>query len=120
MPKHLTTLQLVQLDLLRSVHLDGFDAERISADLTSHKDLWEAVLMAPDPTWYLLSLRDLPTNRWSDDCLYILTAETHHEALNELVSGWHPRELLWLDEAECQAALRLSEQSGQRVLRLFW
>lgn len=116
----ITTLQMMQLDLLRSVHLEGFDPDRIIADLTTHKDLWEAVLMVPDPTWYLLSLRDLPKNRWSVDCLYILTAETHHGALTELVSRWHPRELLWLDDAECQAALRLPEQTGQRVLRLFW
>jgi hypothetical protein len=120
MPRTITTLQMMQLDLLRSVHLEGFDAGRIIADLTTHKDLWDAVLMAPDPNWYLLSLRDLPKNRWSVDCLYILAAEEHHQALNELVAGWHTTELMWLDAADSQAALRLPEKTEQRVLRLFW
>jgi hypothetical protein len=120
MSRTITTLQMMQLDLLRSVHLDGFDADRIIADLTTHRDLWDAVLMAPDPNWYLLSLRDLPKNRWSVDCLYILTEETHHQALNELVAGWNTTELLWLDEEAQRVLMRVPELMVRRVLRLFW
>ncbi len=56
MNKKINTLQMVQFELMEHVQLDGFDAKRVIADLTKHRDLWEAAVMMSDPNWGLLHL----------------------------------------------------------------
>lgn len=72
MRKKINKLPLIQFELTEHVNLDGFDARRVVGDLIKHKELWESVVMMPDPSWGLLHLRDLAENTWNVDCLVSL------------------------------------------------
>jgi hypothetical protein len=82
MPLLLTeaTVQEIQLELIRRTRYNAFDGERVAAALNAHPDLWEAVLLDRPgvaqpgqlPTAGLIKLRDLSSNHWNADTLYIL------------------------------------------------
>jgi hypothetical protein len=82
MPSLLTeaTVQEIQLELIRRTQFNAFDGERVGAALVAHRDLWEAVLMdrfclsnpGRLPSLGLIKLRDLSSNYWNVDTLYIL------------------------------------------------
>lgn len=120
MEKKIHKLQIIQFELMKHVNLKGFDSKRVVADLLTHRALWEAVIMMPDPTWGLLPLRDLGENKWNVDCLYIYSSGDETKPLTELAQSWHPIELMWLDEEAQSDLMRVPEQLPQRVLRLFW
>ncbi len=120
MKAKINKLQLIQFELMEHVSLEGFDARRIINDLITHRDLWEAVIMMPDPNWSLLHLRDLSENKWNVDCLYIYASGEDLGPLNDLVIPWMAKELLWLDAHEQMHMMRVPEELPKRVLRLFW
>jgi hypothetical protein len=120
MEKKINKLQMIQFELMAHVNLDGFDAKRVIGDLIEHKELWESVVMMPDPSWGLLHLRDLAENRWNVDCLYIYASNDETKALTELAQSWQPTELMWLDEEAQRGLMRVQDQLPRRVLRLFW
>lgn len=120
MDKRINKLQMMQFELMEHVQLEGFDATQVIADLMKHRDLWEAVVMLPDPSWGLLPLRDLGANRWNVDCLYIYASSSDLAPLNELAQSWGPTELMWLDPEKQKDLMRVPDIPTQRVLRLFW
>ena len=75
------SVQEIQLELIRRQRFNQFDGPKIVASLRRHRSLWRAVLMDRlgfvsenhGSQWGLIKLRDLPTNRWNVDDLYILT-----------------------------------------------
>jgi hypothetical protein len=82
MPTLLTeaTVQEIQIELIRRTDFNVFHGERVVAALTAHRDLWEAAMMdricfsnpGRLPTAGLIKLRDLSSNYWNVDTLYIL------------------------------------------------
>lgn len=78
------SVQDIQLELLRRTAFNAMDGQRIGVSLLRHRDLWLAVLLdRPGVPNYaepgllltagLIKLRDLPTNLWNADTLFILT-----------------------------------------------
>ncbi len=74
------TAQEIQIELIRRTQMNAFDGERVVKDLLKHRDLWIAVLMdrlgvsnPPRlPSMGLIKLRDLDTNDWNVDTLFVL------------------------------------------------
>lgn len=120
MRKKINKLQLIQFELTEHVNLDGFDARRVVGDLIKHKELWESVVMMPDPSWGLLHLRDLAENTWNVDCLYLYASHDEAKVLTELAQSWQPTELMWLAEEAQKDLMRVPERLPRHVLRLFW
>ena len=78
------SVQDIQLELIRRTSFNALDGERVYASLLAHRDLWLAVLLdRPGVPNYaeprhlltsgLIKLRDLPTNFWNADTLFVLT-----------------------------------------------
>ena len=81
------SVQEIQLELIRRHQYNAFDGRKIAASLRCHRSLWEAVLM-DRPGFMnrdgmsfsgLIKLRDLSSNFWNVDYLFILT-ETLQQA----------------------------------------
>src|SRR5437879_394056 len=83
-----TSVQDIQLELIRRHRYNLFDGERVYDFLMKHRHLWEAVIMdrlgyvSKDETganWGLIKLRDLPGNCWNVDTLIVMT-DTYESA----------------------------------------
>lgn len=107
MEKKFNHRQMIPFALMEHVALDGFDAKRVIADLTKHRDLWQAAIMMPDPNRGPLPLRDRDANRWNVDCLSILVADGDRGPLNERARGRNPTELMWLGEEDRKGVMRI-------------
>jgi hypothetical protein len=74
------TIQEIQLELIRRTQFNACDGERVVAALQAHRHLWESALMErlglsqPGrlPASGLIKLRDLSSNYWNVDTLYVL------------------------------------------------
>ncbi|WP_194816053.1 hypothetical protein [Nocardia sp. XZ_19_385] len=85
------TVQEIQLDLIRRSSFNNFDGPRVVASLQRHRELWVAACIdrlndwAENPGWLpdmsLIKLRDLDSDSWNVDTLFILTSspDTAHE-----------------------------------------
>jgi hypothetical protein len=78
------SVQDIQLELIRRTSFNALDGERVYASLMAHRGLWTAALLDragvpnyAEPrhllTMGLIKLRDLPTNFWNADTLFVLT-----------------------------------------------
>ena len=107
--------QQLQFELMKKASFNNFDADKVIKDLKANTHLWDAALMdQPD----LKKLRDLPSDIWNVNTLYILTA-MKSEQLYKLASAWNPSTIRWI-EGE-QAANRLGAYiSGDYILCLWW
>ena len=90
-PLATATVQDIHLELIRRSEHNAFHGERVLADLLAHRQDWQAVLfdtygLATDrglPA-RLLKLRDMASNSYNADTLYILAV--HEEAAQRLVA----------------------------------
>lgn len=113
------SVQDIQLELLRRTSYNALDGERVHASLLAHRHLWLAVLLdrpgfpnyaEPKPllTSGLIKLRDLPTNFWNADTLFVMT-RTHGEAreLARIIDeeDWAGEVQVYEDQADIDQAL---------------
>ena len=110
------TIQEIQLELIRRTRFNAFDGPRVLAGLNAHRNLWDAVLLdrfgiakpGKLPMMGLIKLRDLPTNIWNVDKLFILTPNvTSAKKLTKIVKNedWGGMVLLHSDREELDNAL---------------
>jgi hypothetical protein len=124
------SVQEIQLELIRRRKFDGFDGECIVAALLEHRDLWEAVIMerlalsnpGKLPSVGLVKLRDLPTDDWNVNVLYILTSSMHDA--EKLVQSFGVKECggmvhVHSDRDEVDCALGGAEE-GQTIVSIWW
>ena len=73
--------QEIQLELIRRRRFNEFDGQLIAESMQKHRDLWTSAFMTmspngpgddPIPFLFLIPLRELPSNRWQVDTLFIL------------------------------------------------
>lgn len=127
------TVQDIQLELVRRSSFNAFDGEKVAASLLRHRHLWRAVLMdrlgLPNfnhpgrlLTASLIKLRDLSSDVWNVDTLYVL-CDTREQArqlarlADEEDWGGEPR--LYEDQEEIDYALG----TGRReygLLSVWW
>jgi hypothetical protein len=128
------SVQAIQLELLRRTKFNTFDGEKVHASLLKHRDLWLAVLLdRPGAADYsnerggllisgLIKLRDLPSNIWNADTLFILT-RTHRHA-QELAriaeeEDWAGMVQVYEDQQEMDSALGTGRQE-YGLLSMWW
>jgi len=114
-----TSVQDIQLELLRRTSFNALDGERVSASLLKHRNLWLAALLdRPGVPNYaepgllltsgLIKLRDLRDNCWNADTLFILTPT--RQAADRLAQiaeeeEWGGEVHVYKDQAEIDRAL---------------
>lgn len=110
------TVQDIQLELIRRTRFNTFDGERVCELLARYRGHWRAVLfdslgLAPRdrpgalPVSGLIKLRDLDTNIWNVDTLFVLThtpeqAQELAVAFEESDTGAMPRVIDDVEEAD--------------------
>lgn len=125
------TVQEIQLELIkRASRDDAMDGEQVVASLLKHRDLWVAVMMDSFcfsnpgrlPSVGLIKLRDLDTNFWNADTMYILTEtadKVHRLATIIEEEEWGGLVVVHDDEEDVQQALGGGEP-GQAVVSVWW
>lgn len=125
------TVQEIQLELIkRASRDDAMDGEQVVASLLKHRDLWVAVmsdrfcLSNPGrlPSVGLIKLRDLNTNFWNADTMYILTEtkdKAHRLATIIEEEEWGGLVRVHNDEEDVQQALGGGEPE-QVVVSVWW
>jgi hypothetical protein len=123
------TIQEIQLELIRRTQFNACDGERVVAALQAHRHLWEAALMdrlglsEPGclPLSGLIKLRDLPSNYWNVDTLYILCSDTARaRQLAEIVESedWGGMVLVHDNEEEVQRSLGTGRRYA--IVSVWW
>lgn len=62
------TIQDLHFELMRRASFNDFDGESVVNTLKEHRDLWKGAIMDRDN---LIPLRDIPSNYWNVDTLYL-------------------------------------------------
>jgi hypothetical protein len=125
-PLATATVQDIHLELIRRSEHNAFHGERVLADLLAHRQDWQAVLfdtygLATDrglPA-RLLKLRDMASNDYNADTLYILAV--HEEAaqrLAALAESWGGEPYIYSQE-DTERVLGTSRTNG-RLVQMWW
>jgi hypothetical protein len=107
--------QELQFELMKKASFNDFHAGQVIKDLKANTHLWDAVLMDQSN---LMKLRDLPSDIWNVNTLYILTG-IKSDQLYELALSWKPSSIRWIEGDEASARLG-AYISGDYVLCLSW
>jgi hypothetical protein len=123
-------IQEIQLELIRRTQFNAFDGERVYRSLVEHRNLWEAVLFdrlssrLPGilPPGSLIKLRDLSSNLWNADTLYILTPNA---AAARMLAGLHKSaewcgEVYVFEDAEQVDNALGGDDRGKAIVRVWW
>lgn len=127
------TAQEIQLELLRRTKFNELDGERVVASLMKHRELWLAVLLDrpgvadySEPGFLLISglikLRDLPSNIWNADTLYILTkthAQAHELARIAQEEDWFGEAYVYENQKDIDRALGAGRRN-HGLLSVWW
>ena len=124
------SIQEIQIELIRRRHFHAFDGQRVADCLMRHRNLWEAVMMdrlaishpGSLPTLGLMKLRELPTDKWNVDTLYILArSKEDAEKLAEILNRrqWGGMVDLHADLEEVDNAIG-GAKPGQAIVAIWW
>jgi hypothetical protein len=128
-----SSVQDIQLELLRRTRFNALDGERVCASLLKHRPLWRAILLDrpsvpnyAEPSHLLLSglikLRDLPDNLWNADTLFVLTPTRQEaEQLARIAEeeDWGGEIHVFRDQAEMDRALGTGRQE-YGLVSIWW
>jgi hypothetical protein len=118
------SVQDIQLELLRRMTFNALDGEKICASLLNHRQLWRAALLdRPGVANYaepalllmggLIKLRDLFSNIWNADTLFVLTPTRREaERLAQIAEeeDWGGEVHVFMDQSETGQALGTGRQ----------
>ena len=125
-PLATATVQDIHLELIRRSEHNAFHGARVLADLLAHRQDWQAVLfdtygLATDrglPA-RLLKLRDMASNDYNADTLYILAVdEAAAHRLAALAEAWGAEPHIYSQE-ETERALGTS-CANERLVQMWW
>lgn len=128
----ISEIQELEFELIKKTNYNNFDGEYAVKVLMQHKKLWKGVVMDREIfisgdkvdskygklTSDLIKLRDIDSDFWNVDTLFILSSEEDDEKLLLMANKLHPDELEWLDQKD--ASDRLGAFPAGRVLKLWW
>jgi hypothetical protein len=132
---YMNRVQEIQFELMKLASFNDFDGERVVEDLINFKELWRGAVMdrgycdfVSEPRFVsginLIKLRDIDSDYWSVDTLFILPKPGKEDSLEELANTWKADEVGWVGGKE--ACKMLGSYSGEReenskqVLRIWW
>jgi hypothetical protein len=127
------SVQDIQLELLRRTTFNALDGEQVCASLLKHRGLWRAALLdRPGVANYaepslllmggLIKLRDLSTNIWNADTLFVLTPTRHEaERLAQISEeeDWGGEVHVFTDQSETDRALGTGRQE-YGLMSVWW
>jgi hypothetical protein len=126
-----TTVQEIQLELLRRTEIEALNGQKIHDSLLKHRALWTAVMLdrfvldngRKLPSLGLMKLRNLPDDYWNADTLYILTPDiASARRLAEIAEEEHWGGLVRVhdDSHEVCMALGSFRDEKQAVVSIWW
>ncbi len=125
-PLATATVQDIHLELIRRSEHNAFHGARVLADLLTHRQDWQAVLfdtygLATDrgvPT-RLLKLRDMASNDYNADTLYILAVDAAAaQRLTALAEAWGAEPRIYSQE-DTERALGTS-CADECLVQMWW
>jgi len=115
------TIQDIQLELIRRQQFNRFDGQRITQDLLAQRTLWEAVLLDRPCNFDLIKLRDLSSNHWNTDMLFILAVnESSAYQLKELGQQWLADSIDILDADATSRELGIIPSDARSLVEMWW
>src|SRR5919202_2409129 len=87
-PRTISKIQALQFQLIRRSSFNNFDGVRLTRDLLQHRRLWCGVIMDRLGNDALIKLRDIGSNEWNVDTLYVLSSRVNDRALSRLAGRW--------------------------------
>jgi hypothetical protein len=110
-------IQELNLHLIEQASFNGFDGEKVGADLRKYQDLWEGVIMGRFDNYVeLVSLRDIADGYWNVDTIVIIPKKGKEAELEILAKTWNADEVGY-DESYRS---KLGGGKDSRVLRVWW
>jgi hypothetical protein len=120
-PRTISKIQALQFELIRRSSFNNFDGVRVARDLLRHRRLWCGVIMDRLGNDALIKLRDIGSNEWNVDTLYVLSSRVDDRALSTLARGWQSDALQWVGGP---TADHLLGEGGvvphRRILEVWW
>jgi len=129
--KEINEIQELQFRLMRKASFNLFDGDKVVDSLIEHKDLWKGVVMAragynaPEARDFseaidLICLRDIESNIWNVDTVYILPEPGKEKELYKLAKTWDADEVNWLSSKVSQRFLGVGGDENLKILRVWW
>ena len=113
-----TTIQQLNLQLISSTVFNAFDGRRVVKDLLQNRDLWTGVVL--DRLGSLIKLRDISSDTWNVDTLFILASNKDNKALEAIARKWEADEVDWVEQKEAERLLGSWNGGKHNILRLWW
>ena len=114
MPREISPIQQLYLDLMKLSSFNDFDGPAVVASLEAHQDLWHSATMIREQDDFHVVLRDLP--RYNNvDALFIAATPGQEAALEALANTWHADEIDWKAH-KIISGMRVD----MAVLRVWW
>jgi hypothetical protein len=111
-------VQTLQFELMRRSSFNSFDGTKVARDLINHRSLWCGAMIDRLGGDALIKLRDLNSNSWNVDTLYVLSSGAGDAKLDALARSWRADSITWVGG---QAAARLlGTTDNYRVLEVWW
>jgi hypothetical protein len=83
-------VQVLHLELLKTIKFENISGEKIAADLLAHQELWHAVYV--DFKWHI-AVNQIPSHFWDPWHIYIFTIHGKEYDLRSLAETWGPTEI---------------------------
>ena len=135
-------IQKLQFELMKEASFNDFNGEKVVKDLEAHEDLWDGVVMDREgfvsksdipgngpfsmgSSIDLIKLRDIGSECWNVDTVYILPSdhatEEDLEKLELLAKSWSADEVDWIEGKEAQHKLGCGGAGNpSKILRVWW
>jgi hypothetical protein len=127
-----STVQELQLELLRRSSFNALDGEHVAQSLMRHRDLWVSVILDRKPHWsrdytklpilWLIKMRDMPDNYWNADTLFLLTDSIEKARRLERIANeedWAGEGMVHDDQQELNRALG-SGPEPSALVTIWW
>lgn len=120
------TIQDLNLELIKRATFNGFNGEKVVKSLNKHRDLWKSALMDGEcivfpklerrqtvHDIYWIKLRDLDSDIWNVDTLFIIPQDGKEQELLKIAKRWYADEVDYIKVDEGGLV-------NTNILRLWW
>lgn len=112
------TIQELNFELIKRSSFNDFNGDLVVEDLLKNKPLWKGVVL--DRLGSLIKLRDIDSDSWNVDTLFILPSNVDNDKLFKIASSWNADEVDWLGKDESERLLGSWNNGNTKILRVWW